>query len=73
MPDISPLDQLRAERRQKLECWLAGVGFGERWPGDDGRELRLDEAPWWPEVVSAAESAYFDSIDAEFDAAKAEL
>lgn len=68
--NISPENQLRADRRSKLRTWLARTD-GDRWDGDDGRQLWLDEWQWWPQAAKDAEQAYFEAeLDPWYEAEK---
>ena len=71
-PVIEPFVQLKEDRRHKLNSWLV-LQDGSRWEGDDGRVLRLDEYPFWPQNIKDAELAYFAKIDAEYEQAKSNL
>lgn len=66
MLKIDTLQQLRENRRHKLNAWLVG-GNGNRWANDDGRFLKLDEFAFWPTEIQEAEKAYFAKIDEEYE------
>lgn len=59
----------REERRYRLDVWLSGTcpELSPRWPGDDGRRLRLEEWQWWPDAIQAAEEAEFKRLDAIYE------
>lgn len=86
MIDISPLEQLRANRRHRMNGWYARRDGG-RWEGDDGRVLaRVDiehmartigeqdqatQAKWT--AILDAEAAEWAAADAAYETAKAAL
>lgn len=72
MFEFSKAQQLREDRRHKLEAWLAG-GLGNRWSNDDGRFLRLEEFQFWSEEIQQAEREFFSKIDSEYEQEKSKI
>lgn len=72
---MSPLNQLREDRRHALNGWLGGStpDGSPRWPGDDGRILMMAEMQFWPQSIKDAEAAKFAALDQVYEAAKAKL
>lgn len=70
---ISPINQLRADRRQGMQVWCADTESLNRWTGDDGRLLMFDERVLWPQVVKDASDAKFAALDVAYEASKALL
>ncbi len=66
---LSAESQLRENRRHKLNGWLVS-NSKDRWEGDDGRILRMDEYVFWETKIQAAQNCFFATIDAEYDLAK---
>ena len=70
--------QLRANRRNAIKAAMRGsavrVGSADpRWPGDTGKNLRMDEKAFWTDAQTAWQQTTFEEMDAAYELAKADL
>ena len=70
--------QLRANRRNAIKAAMRGsavrVGSADpRWSGDTGKNLRMEEKPFWSEAETNWQQTKFEEIDDAYELAKADL
>lgn len=64
---IGVIPQVEGDLRAEFNRWLRG-GRTDRFAGDDGRPLRLDEYPFWNQAMRDAALLEYNRIAGERDA-----